>query len=238
MHRIIPKIFVLLALFLLHSCAGTPPISELRRSISNVTFIQHGAEPLSYAFGVVDSDAAKKAATVTEVMSDLYNNHPLVSDVSKSIMPQLAQIWRVPYRAGITRIIQKGAPLRDAQGNLTGIRPSTDLVLVVALDNLTLTEKKSFGRTLAAGFTLGTNTKKVSAETAVTMLAYKRDLITGQYKSIWTGECQGSAQASKIDYPFPEVIKSKEKAKELWDAATPVIIEACSKTLEAIAKKG
>lgn len=267
MPRTLAKKVVLPALFLLHACADTPSMPELRHAISSVTFFQYGAEPLNYAFGVVDtgsfwadngsgvsanlggsvlaegaaaagrSQVAKKTAAAAEIMRGLYNNHPLVNEVSKGILPKLAQLWHVSYNPGAVHMIAKGVPLQDTQGNLTAVRPTTDLALVFTVNNLALTEKRTFGRALTAGLTLGTNTKMVSAETTVTLLAYKRDLVTGQYKNIWMTVCQGPAQASRIDYPFPEVIKSKEKAKELWDAAIPVTIEACSNALAAIAKR-
>lgn len=49
-----PHLFVLAsATFLFAACATTPPISELRSGINSASFIQLGAEPLKYEFGVV-----------------------------------------------------------------------------------------------------------------------------------------------------------------------------------------
>src|SRR5712692_4499065 len=161
------------ALFLLYGCASTPPVSELRAGVRNATFIQYGTEPLTYTFGVVDtgsfwaaygggvscnlggsvlaesaaasgrSDAAQKAQTAAEVMKKLYAGHPMVNEVSRSVMPQLARLWGVPYAPRDLRVMQPGAPLEDAQGNLIAGSPTTDLVLVFAFNALTLTEKFS-----------------------------------------------------------------------------------------------
>ncbi len=105
-----------------------------------------------------------------------------------------------------------------------------------AAAELTLTEKFSVGGAFAAGFTLGTNTKKVAAQTTVTLRAYRRDPASGQYRKVWTTLCQGPATNSKVEYPFPEVIESRDKARQLWDAAVPVTIESCSKILAYMEK--
>jgi hypothetical protein len=254
------------ALLLLSGCASQPPVSELRAGVRNATFIQYGTEPLNYTFGVVDTgsfwaaygssvsgnlggsllaegaaasgraDVAKKAPEAAAVMKKLYGDHSMVNDVSRSVMPQLAQIWGVPYAPRDLHIVQPSAPLEDAQGNLIAGTPTTDLVLAFAFNNLTLTEKFSMGGALAAGFTMGTNTKKVAAQTTVTMHAYKQDPASAQYKKVWTGLCQGPAMYSKVEYPFPEVIQSQDKARELWDAIVPVTIDSCSKALRNMEK--
>ena len=41
---------------------------------------------------------------------------------------------------------------------------------------------------------------------------------------------------SKADYPFPEVMQSRENSKEIFDSAMAVTIDACSSVLEAQAK--
>jgi hypothetical protein len=35
-----------------------------------------------------------------------------------------------------------------------------------------------------------------------------------------------------VSYPFPELTQSPEKAKRLWDATTPKLIEYCSQIIE------
>jgi hypothetical protein len=254
------------ALLLLYGCASQPQVSELRTGVRSATFIQYGTEPLSYTFGVVDTasfwaahggavsgnlggsliaegaaaagraDAARKAPAAAEVMKQLYANHPMVNDVGRTVMPELARLWGVPYAAGDLRTVQPGVPFEDAQGNLIAGSPTTDLVLAFAFNELSLTEKFSMGGALAAGFTLGTNTKKVAALTTVTMRAYKRDPASGQYKKMWTALCQGLPLYSKVEYPFPEVMQSRDKARELWDAIVPVTIESCSRVLRSMDK--
>src|SRR5436190_12736863 len=45
----------LFAVLLLYGCGSTPPVSELRAGAKSATFVQHGTEPLTYSFGVVDT---------------------------------------------------------------------------------------------------------------------------------------------------------------------------------------
>lgn len=257
--------FAALIALLLNGCASSPSVSELRAGVGSATFIQYGTEPLTYSFGVVDTasfwgthgsavsgnlghsaiaeiaaaegreETQKRAPAAAQAMKMLYGNHGLVSDVSGRVMPQLAQAWGVPYDPRQLRLMQPGKPIEDAQGNFIGPRANTDLVLVFAFNGLSLTEKFSAGGALAAGFTLGANTKNVAAETTVTLRAYKRDPASGQYKKVWTQLCQGMAMFSKVSYPFPEVMQSPEKARELWDAILPVTVESCSKRLASAA---
>lgn len=250
----------------LAGCASTPQVSELRNGVRNATFIQLGTEPLTYKLGVVDTgsfwanygsgvsgnlggsllaegaasagraDAAEKAPEAERVLRSLYNKHPLVNEVGRSVMPQLAQLWGVPYSPAQLRVVQPGTRIEDAQGNLAGIQASTDLVLLYSMPSVTLTEKFTVGGAFAAGFTMGTNTKNVAADTFVALHAYKRDAASGGYKKIWTGICTGMAMHSKVDYPFPDVMQSREKARQIFDAAVPVTIESCSRVLQAQAK--
>jgi hypothetical protein len=227
---------------------GTEPLNYSFGVVDTASFWAQNGGNLGPGVGVVGMVAgetaaaagrdasARKAPTAAQVMKALYGNHPLVNEASRKTMPELARLWGVPYDAKQLRIVQPGAPFEDAQGKLLGVSATTDLVLTFAVSQLTLTEKFSVGGAFAAGFTMGTNTKNVAAQTSVLMKAYKRDPATGQYAKIWTQPCSGLAMYSKVAYPFPEVMQSREKAKELWDAAMPLTIESCSKVLQSLAK--
>lgn len=181
-------------------------------------------------------DAAKKAPEAERALRALYGKHPMVSEVGRSVMPRLAQLWGVQYSPSQLKVVQPGTSLEDEQGNLTGFTANTDVVLVYSMPTLTLTEKQTVGRAFAAGFTMGTNTKMVAADTHSVVRAYKRDTASGVYKKVWSVLCIGQAMRSKVDYPFPEVMQSRDKAKEIFDSAMAVTIDACSSVLEAHAK--
>jgi hypothetical protein len=254
-------------LLLLGGCAGGASLQELRGDVKSATIVQHGKEPLRYTLGVVDTSSfwaaygggvssqlgggavwqglessgkaeeMKRAPTVAEVMRNLYNNHPLVSQVSSALIPKYAAVWGQTYDPSRLRVVSSDTPVRDQNLNFVAFNPVTDLVLVFEVSELTLTERQTMGRALAAGFTLGTNTKSVSAQVTVWLEAYKRDAASGKYKRVWLSSCGADANSMPIDFPFPEVIKSRDKAKQLWDAATPLAIEKCGKYFDMLVEQ-
>lgn len=248
-------------------CAGGPSVSALREGASSATFVQYGKEPLSYSFGVVDTssfwatygsgvaaqtgggmlwkgleadgrtEVNKRAPTAAETMRWLYNKYPLVDQTAGAVMPRLASAWGVPYEAAKLRVFEQGTALEDKEGNFIAFRPVTDLVVVFSINSLTLTERFTMGNALMAGVTFGTSTKNVTAQVDARMSVYKRDAAKGSHQRVWQGACGVGTHSMDIDYPFSEVVKSREKAKTLWDAATPKAIESCTKYLAAVAER-
>ena len=187
---------------MLFGCAGGPSVTELRQGANSVTLVQHGKEPLQYSFGVVDTSSfwaaygsgvssqlgggllwkdlessgraeeAKRAPTVAEVMRWLYNNHPMANQLAETLIPKFAAVWGQPFDKSRLRVIGAGTPIQDQNNNFIAFNPVTDLVLVFEVRNLTLTERQTLGRAFAAGFTLGTNTKNVTAQVTVWLEAY------------------------------------------------------------------
>lgn len=256
----------------LGGCASGPSISELRAGVRSATFVQHGREPLSYKFGVVDGASfwakgaesaggpipvplgagavvaanvavatagaagraveANRAPTVPEIMTRLFNRHPMVNDAGHALMLKLAGNWGVTYDRARVRQLPAEAKLENESGNFNAFQPTSDLVLVFAVSELGLTERPSLGGGLAAVVTAGFNAKEVSTATWVTMTAYKHDAGSGQYRRVWSGRCGVPVLLMDVSYPFPELMQSPEKARRLWDATTPKLIEYCSKYLE------
>lgn len=248
----------------LAGCASAPSISELRQDVHSVTFVQYGKQPLVMSFGVVDTASfwatygsgvaaqtgggaawhglessgrattAKRAPTAAETMRYLYNNHPMAHQALTAVMPEFARAWGVAYDAKRLQVIEPNRPFEDQDGYLTGFVPTTDLVLAAWVNNLQLTEKLSLGSALAAGFTLGTNTKKVTAESYLWLRAYRRDPASGRYKRVWGDGCGVLNTQMTVSYPFPEIVQSRDKAKQLWDEAAPKLIENCKLRLQQL----
>lgn len=267
--------FVSTALAVLTGCASGPTLSELRGDVKSATFVQHGAEPLNYKFGVVDgasfwakaaesrttvsvpASAATVAAvnlganavaahgravvagrepTVPEIMSGLFNRHPMVNDAGRALMPKLAQTWAVAYNPKALRLLPKDTKLEDESGQFIAFQPTTDVVLVFAVRDLEITEKPSVGGLFAHAVTAGFNEKDVSSQAIAVLTAYKRDSVSGQHRRVWALGCGVMVLMMDVSYPFPELVKSPEKAKNLWDATTPKLVEYCSRDLEQTAK--
>jgi hypothetical protein len=255
------------ALLGLAGCASGPSISEIRPQVKSVTYVQNGREPLDMSFGVVDansfwaahgsdvgvqtggwmwhvigasasSEELQRAPTNAEIMAHLYNHHPMADQAVKAVMPEIAHAWGFTYDPNRLQIIDPPSkPVEDKDGYLLALKPTTDLVLVAWINSLALTEKVTMGAALAAGFTLGMNTKNVTAESYLWMRAYQRQA-DGRYKRVWTNGCGVMNMNMEVSYPFPELVQSKEKAKTLWDDATPRIIENCKSMLRLQAKQG
>lgn len=256
--------FFALAL-LLAGCATGPSLSELRGDVRSATFVQQGREPVQLGFGVVDTasfwatygsgvssqlgggyvwrdleqggqaDVDKRAPTAAEVMRWLYNKHPFVDQTSAALMPKLAALWGVPYDPAKLRVVDLRV-VENQDGNFTAFAPTTDLVIVYSVHSLRLTERFTVGNALLAGVTFGTNTKNVTAELDLFYKAYKRDPASGGHKRVWLGGCGLHSMYMTTDFPFPEVVKSQEKAKQLWDEASVKTVELCAKHLGNLAE--
>lgn len=184
----------------------------------------------STATAVGTAAADKHAPTLHARMERLYGKSPLVDDVARRVLPRFASAWGVPYDSQKVKFVPITQDLFK-NGHFVGFTPTTDLVLVYDMGGLELTEKRTVAGALAAGFTLGMNTKHVAAQPAVALTAYRRQA-DGSYKNIWHRLCIGPAQASPIAYPFPQVIKSPAKAAKLWRAAEAPTVKVCSMVIK------
>lgn len=250
----------------LSGCASGPTLGELRENARTATFIQEGTEPARLKFGVVDTaswwaangdavgaqtggwiwstiaqssrdEEQKRAPTVAEIMNYLFNKHPIANEAIRGVMPTLAHAWGVPYVQEQLRVVEMGGVKEDDKGYLIGVEAETDLVLVTWMPMLQLTEKVTMGAAFRAGFSFGTHTKEVTAESMLAFRAYRREPDTGRYKNIWDRFCLMNNMQMETAYPFPEVVVSQEKAKSLWDEATPRLVSFCGEVLQHWARE-
>jgi hypothetical protein len=151
-------------------------------------------------------------------------------------MPKLASVWGVAYDPARLRVLGNEAKaIEDKDGNFVAFKPDTDLVIYYEVNNLQLTERFTVGNALLAGVTFGTNTKNVTAQLELVYKTYRRDPASGQYRRVWLGGCGLHTMYMTTDFPFPDVIKSQAKAKQLWDEAAARTIELCGKHLTNLA---
>jgi hypothetical protein len=250
----------------LSGCASGPTLGELRANVRSATFVQQGKEPARLGFGVVDTaswwaangdavgsqtggwiwstiaqgsrdEELKRAPTVAEIMTYLFDKHPIANEAIPGIMPALAHAWGVPYAPEQLRVVAPDGVKEDEHGYLSGMEADTDLVLVARMPMLQLTEKITMGAAFRAGFSFGTHTKEVTAESMLAFRAYRREPETGRYKNVWDRFCLMNNMQMETAYPFPEVVVSREKAKTLWDEATPRLISLCSGVLQHWARE-
>ena len=250
-----------LVLLISGCASNAPLVSDLRSDVHSVTFVQLGSEPQNYSFGVVDTSSfwaaygdgvsaqlgggalwtglaadgrkqgMEEAPDNARLMRELYGTHPLMARVRAAVLPELGRLWSAPYDPDQLVIADRGDITFDQEGNLLGFNSDSDLVLMYGVSNVMLTERFSMGGALASGLTMGTNTKSVTTTATVRLQAYKRDPASDKYVNVWTLGCGANYTQMKKSYPFPEVVKAKEKVAELLDETSLISIDGCNKAL-------
>lgn len=247
---------------LLAGCATSPSVSELRSNAGRVDFVQIGEEPLVYSLGVVDAtsfwaeygddvsanlggsivfsgvhaDAAaserRRQPTEAEIMRALVDDYPMTANLTQALLPKVADKWGVRYEPAA---LQRGEGMTPAiaDGYLHGYAGDADLVLAGYLWRFELTEKPTMGGALAAGFTLGMNTKKVTASLAWHTAAYQREA-DGRYKEVWRHVCWVPPVKNNVAVPFPELLDSPDRGRAIWADADQVAREFCGKQIAAL----
>lgn len=243
-----------------------PPVSELRQGVQKTLFVQHGKKPLSFSTGVIDtssfwgaygdgvsaqtggwlwSDLASSGRKVTddkrltnaEFVERLYADHKLTPTISDALLPELSRLWKQRYAQG-NRIITDGNSISIDPNTkvLSGLKTDADLVLMVNIRNINLTERFSMSGAFASGFSMGTNKKSLTTEVTVMMHAFKPDQ-QGNYKEVWSQPCGTNYTTMETSYYMEELIASKDRITEILDEATHQSIEGCAKFLNQLASK-
>lgn len=254
------------ALTLAGCATSRPPVSELSQGVKKALFVQHGDKPLSYSTGVIDTasfwgaygdgvaaqtggwlwsglagsgrqDAAEKQLTNAELVELLYADHNLIPAVSDAVLPELSRLWKQRYAARNRITVAQDAILIDPNSReLIGLETDADLVLLLNVRNVNLTERFSLGAAFASGFTMGSNEKSLTTEVLVMMHAFKPDQ-QGAYKEVWSQPCGTNYTSMDTSYYMQELLASKSRITEILDEATLKSIESCSKVLNQLAAK-
>ena len=243
-----------------------PLVSDLRQGVQKTLFVQHGKKPLSFTTGVIDtssfwgaygdgvsaqtggwlwSDLASSGRKVTndkrltnaELVEGLYADHNLTPAVSDALLPELSSLWNQRFAIG-DRIITDGKSVNIDPSTrvLSGLKTDADLVLMVNIRNINLTERFSMAAAFASGLTMGTNKKSLTTEVTVMMHAFKPDH-QGVYKEVWSRPCGTNYTTMDTSYYLEELMASKDKITEILDEATYQSIEGCTKILNQLASK-
>lgn len=254
------------ALYIAGCASSGPPVSELRLGVQKALFVQHGNKPLNFSTGVIDTSsfwgaygdgvsaqtggwlwsglassgrkvANDKKLTNAELVERLYADHNLTPAISDALLPVLSSLWKQRYLKG-DRIVADGISVSIDPNTrvLNGIKTDADLVLMVNIRNINLTERFSMAAAFASGLTMGTNNKSLTTEVTVMMHAFKPDQ-QGNYKEIWSRLCGTNYTTMETSYYMEELMASKDKITEILDEATHQSIEGCTKMLNQLASK-
>lgn len=164
---------------LLGGCVATQPVSELRQGVQSTVFVQNGVEPVRYSTGVIDTSSfwanygggmnglafdaiaaqeqkrqLSKAEQNALMVKGLYGDHDLASTVYREVMPNLARAWGQPYDSAELVVLKDELAVVE-DGLLKNFKSDADLVLMLEVSNINLTEKFSMGGAFAAGLTMG-----------------------------------------------------------------------------------
>lgn len=258
------KLLLLLGLTgLFAGCAANPPVSELRQGVQSVVFVQNGVEPVRFSTGVIDTSsfwanyggqigantggalwsaigAAQQNKQLTKaeqnalMVKSLYGDHDLAPTVYREVMPKFAHAWGQPYDpAELVILDDQLAVVED--GLLHNFKTDADLVLMLEVNNINLTEKFSMGGAFAAGLTMGMNTKSLTTEASVVMRAFKPSQTNpGSYEMAWWRACGPNYTTMETSYTMEELQEKPELMQQILDEAEVKAVENCDAVLASL----
>ena len=257
---------IVAAAMLFAGCASGPKVSELQQGVQKTVFIQHGEKPLAYTTGVIDASSfwaeygsgvsaqtggwlwsglassgqsatSEKSLTNAQLVEGFYADYNMVPKVSEALLPEMSRLWGQSFANSEHVVLEANSISVDPETEiLTGYQSDADLILMVDIRNINLTERFSAGGAFAAGFTMGTNKKSLTAEVMVMMHAFKPDH-EGNYKEVWWRTCGANYVTMKTSYYMEELMESKDKMTEILDEASQQSIEGCGQLLSTLSSQ-
>jgi len=193
-----------------------------------------GAQVATDAVSVAASGAvAAEEDRVPNFMRKMIDGYPMVANFSKDMFPAVARSWHLHYNSKKLKIVPADKPIEDKNGVYTGPGKNSDLVLVLSIDNVTLTEKASVGGLFAAMFTAGFNAKTVVPVISASVVAYKKDFKTGQMKRVWQNYCGTNALSVDGGIKFPKLEKDPREGRSLMVQSSQLMDKQCMKMASA-----
>lgn len=186
-----------------------------------------------------EKSAQSKAEQNAAMVKTLFGDHQLVSTVSSAILPQFAASWGLSYEEGSVIALSDSPAYVDRQsGRLQGVDTDADLILMMEVSNVNLTERFSMGGALKAGLTMGMHQKSLTTEVRVALRAFKHPASGSGYEQVWWRMCGPDYTTMKTSYPLDELMQSGEKMDEILDEATQQAIDGCTQLLQTVAARG
>jgi len=168
-----------------------------------------------------------------ELVVDLmYDNHDLASTVNATLLADLAAAWVLEFDSGDVLVVAANSLFVDQRDDtLAGMELNADLVLMVDVNEIHLTERFSAASALANGVSLGTNEKSLTVESPVNMRVFRRNPDTGQLDYVWGRRCGANYTSMDTGYPLDTLWSQPGKMAEVLDEARDRSIEHCRKVL-------
>ena len=171
-----------------------------------------------------------------ELVVDLmYDRHDLAATVNPTLLADLAALWELPFDPADVMVVPANSLFVDPRDDtLKGMRFDADLVLVVDVHEVRLTERFSAGSALASGVTLGANEKRLTIESPVDMRAFRRNEETGALDYVWGRRCGANYTSMQSAYPLDTLWKNPDKMEKVLDEARDRTITDCRKLLDSL----
>ena len=171
-----------------------------------------------------------------ELVVDLmYDRHDLASTVNSTLLADLAAAWELDFDSGDVLVVAANSLFVDQRDDtLAGRHLDSDLVLVVDVHEIHLTERFSAASALANGVTLGTNEKSLTVESPVNMRVFRRNPDTGRLAYVWGRRCGANYTSMDTGYPLDTLWNQPDKMAEVLNEARDRSIEHCRTVLSGL----
>lgn len=196
------------------------------------------AGPMAGLVVAAVSDISNKAAEAEQVkaadlLKSMSGNLSYVDELSAKVMPLMATKLGTVYDPGKLQVLEADVPIEGDGGYFEVTDLHADLVVVVEVSKLVLTEKPSAGGMLKAAFTAGFNDKTVTPQAEANIFVYKRDTDDGKLKRAWKERCIAPVLMVPGGVPYSELVESPEKGHEMFHSARDVLLKNCVNKIDS-----
>jgi hypothetical protein len=169
-----------------------------------------------------------------ELVESLFGDHPLADNIAAEVIPAVARSWSIELGADDVVVLPAHGIVVDIRDDtLRGNVPDADVVFVIEVPEVRLTEVFSSRSVLASGVMLGSNRKALTAEVPVDLLVFARDADSSHPRLVWSRRCGSNYTSVDVAAPLDELVLSPTTMTALLDASQAVAIDRCLAMLDA-----
>jgi hypothetical protein len=192
-----------------------------------------GGFELIDALAEVSKEQTEALREHNELVVDLmYDEHDLAESVNTTLLADLAAAWGLAFDPEqVIEIPANGVFVDFRDDTLSGMNLNGDLVLMVDVHEVRLTERFTAGSALANGVSLGTNEKSLTVESPVNLRVFRRDSESGELRYVWGRRCGANYTSMSAAYPLDVLWNQPETMTEVLDEARDLSIAHCRKVL-------
>jgi len=216
--------------------AGVIDTTSFWATYGDAVSTQLGGVELIDALTEVSKEQSDAVREHNELVVDLmYDKHDLADAVNSTLLADLAVAWGLPFEPDQVIVIPANAVFVDFRDDtLVGISLNSDLVLMVDVQEVRLTERFSGSSALANGVTLGTNEKSLTVESPVNLRIFRRDRESGDLHYVWGRRCGANYTSMSTAYPLDVLWNQPETMAEVLNEARDTSIAHCRKVLSKL----